>query len=83
MIRIGSTESPEAVAPTDPIEREVLGWPSQILAGEAHYYDYVADLWRPLAESIDQLRRRRGAQQILGSHRDTAALNDYERSRGL
>lgn len=82
MIVTGSL-APEAVAPTDPIEREVLGWASQILGGVPHYYDAVADLWRPLAESVEQLRRRRVAQGILGSPRDTAALNDYERRRGL
>lgn len=79
----GGEKYAEAVAPTDPIEREVLGWASQIIGGVPHYYDAAADLWRPLAESVEQLRRRRVAQGILGSPRDTAALNAYERSRGL
>jgi hypothetical protein len=81
MIRTGSAPAP---APqVDPIERIVLGWPSQIVGGEVHYYDAVAGLYRTLEESVVQLAARRRAQGILGSQRDADAVTAYERSRGL
>lgn len=79
------TTTPVTTAATsrEDAEQTVLGWTSQILGGEAQYYDAAAGLWFPLEQAVNQLVARRTARGVLGSERDTAALNDYERRLGL
>lgn len=52
-------------------------------SGEIEYWDSVAELWLSLDQAVARAEARRRVRSILGSQQDTAALNSYERSRGL